>query len=94
MPGSKAASPARSATVLLSGGSRAKVAAMTPEPPNPSAPTVDEPSRLRAIAVRHGLSGDGLIDLVADIRRHARNRRRRLSDNQIETLISDLGARG
>lgn len=93
MPRSRAAGRVRSATVLPSNGSRAKVAAMTAEPPDPTEPTVDEPTRLRAIAARHGLSGDGLIDLVADIRRHARNRRRRLSDNQIEAVISDLGVR-
>ena len=61
-------------------------------PPTPTTAT-DETSRLQAIARRHDLSPDGLVDLVADIRRNARNRRRRLSDNQIETLISDLGTR-
>ena len=77
---------------MPSSSSRAKVATMNPPPLTPADP-IDEGSRLRAIAARHGLSGEGLVDLVADIRRHARNRRRRLSDSQIETLISDLGAR-
>ena len=67
---------------------------MTPTTPTRAPePAVDEASRLRAIAARHGLSEDGLVEFVADIRRHARNRRRRLSDTQIETLISDLGDR-
>jgi hypothetical protein len=54
---------------------------------------VDETTRLRRIASRHGLSEEGLVEFVADIRRHARNRRRRLSDSQIEALVSDLGDR-
>jgi hypothetical protein len=54
---------------------------------------VDETTRLRRIAVGHGLSEEGLVEFVADIRRHARNRRRRLSDSQIEALVSDLGDR-
>ena len=54
---------------------------------------VDETTRLRLIASRHGLSEEGLVEFVADIRRHARSRRRRLSDSQIEALVRDLGDR-
>lgn len=91
MPQSRPAN-AKEVTGLPSSGSRAKVATMTVQPSTPTDP-IDEGTRLRAIAARHGLSGEGLVDLVADIRRQARNRRRRLSDSQIETLIRDLGAR-
>jgi len=79
-------------TGLPSSGSRAKVVVMTAQPRTPTDQVAEE-ARLRSIAARYGLSEGGLVDLVADIRRHARNRRRRLSDSQIETLISDLGAR-
>jgi hypothetical protein len=55
------------------------------------APT-DEVSRVRRIAVRHGLAEDGLVDFVAEVRLQARQRRRRLSDSQIEALVARLGA--
>jgi hypothetical protein len=51
-----------------------------------------EETRLRQIAARHALSQDGLVKFVADVRSHARNRRRRLADGQIEQLVRDLGA--
>lgn len=66
---------------------------MTMTSPHAEEPPLDEATRLRHIAARHGLSEEGIVEFVADIRRYARSRRRRLSDSQIVTLISDLGSR-
>jgi hypothetical protein len=54
--------------------------------------SVDEASRVRRIAARHGIAEDGLVEFVAEIRRQSRQRRNRLSDNQIEALVARLGA--
>jgi len=56
----------------------------------PPRPQSDETARLRRIAAGHGLSEDGLVEFVAETRRRARNRRRRLSDSQIEGLVDGL----
>jgi hypothetical protein len=71
---------------------RAKVDVMTTRNlASATPPAADEASRLRRIAARHGLSEDSLVEFVADTRRQARNRRRRLSDAQIEALVASLG---
>lgn len=58
-----------------------------------AASALTETARLKEIASRHGLSGDGLVQLVAEARSEARDRRRRLPIPRLEEIVRELGAK-
>lgn len=62
-------------------------------PPAPTHADIEN-ARLHRIAARHGLPAEGFEHLVTQSRAIARERRRRLSDDQLDDLIQQMGRRG